>query len=79
MIVHVRLFATLRRHHPDLGIGEAMPVELPDGATVEQLVKRLRLPAAEIKVVFVNSVTQQGGHVLDDGDQVGIFPAVGGG
>jgi sulfur carrier protein ThiS len=56
-----------------------MPVELPDGATVEQLVKRLRLPAAEIKVVFVNSVTQQGGHVLDDGDQVGIFPAVGGG
>jgi molybdopterin converting factor small subunit len=56
-----------------------MPVKLPDGATVEQLVKHLRLPAAEIKVIFVNSVTQQKDHVLDDGDQVGIFPAVGGG
>ena len=79
MIVHVRLFATLRRQYPNLGVGEAMPVELPDGATVEQLVKHLRLPAAEIKVIFVNSVTQQRGHVLDDGDQVGVFPAVGGG
>ncbi len=79
MIVHVRLFAILRRHYPRLGIGEAMPVELPDGATLEQLIKRLRLPAAEIKIVFVNSVTQEWEHVLDDGDQVGIFPAVGGG
>ncbi len=79
MIVHVRLFAILRRHYPRLEIGAAMPVELPDGATVGQLIERLRLPAAEINVISVNSVAQQREHTLDDGDQVGIFPAMGGG
>ncbi len=79
MIVHVRLFATLRRQYPDLGIGESMPVELPDGATIGQLIEHLRLPAAKVKIVFVNGITQNPEHVLNDGDQVGVFPAVGGG
>ncbi len=79
MIVHVRLFATLRRHYPHLGIGEAMAVELTDGATIEQLIEHLHLPATEIKIIFVNSITQKWEHTLGDGDQVGIFPAVGGG
>ena len=79
MVVHVRLFATLRRQYPDLGIGESMPVELPDGATIEQLIKHLRLPATKVKIVFVNGITQHEKHVLSDGDQVGVFPPVGGG
>ena len=79
MVVHVRLFATLRRQYPDLGIGESMPVELPDGATIEQLIEHLRLPATEVKIVFVNGITQKREHVLDDGDQVGVFPPAGGG
>jgi len=77
--VQVRLFATLRRHVPDLGLGEAMPVELPDGATVGQLVERLGLPADQVKIVFVNGVAQEDGSRLSDGDEVGIFPPVGGG
>ncbi len=79
MIVHVRMFATLRRHYPNLGIGESMAVELTNGATIGQLIEHLHLPAAEIKIVFVNSITQKWEYTLDDGDQVGIFPAVGGG
>jgi len=79
MIVHVRLFATLRRHYPHLEIGESMAVELADGATIGQLIEHLHLPAAEIKIVFVNSITQKWEHTLSDGDQVGIFPPVGGG
>ena len=77
--VHVRLFATLRRHYPDLGIGEAMPVELPDGATVGQLIEHLRLPAGEVKVIFVNGIVRGEEHSLSDGDKVGVFPPVGGG
>jgi molybdopterin synthase sulfur carrier subunit len=79
VIVHVKLFATLRRQYPDVGIGESMPVELPDGATVERLIERLRLPADQIKIVFVNNIVQRERYTLSDGDEVGIFPPVGGG
>ncbi|RLC95788.1 MAG: MoaD/ThiS family protein [Chloroflexi bacterium] len=77
--VHAKIFATLRRYHTHLGIGEAMPVDLPEGATVGQLIEQLRLPADEVKVVFVNSIVREENHPLADGDRVGIFPPVGGG
>ncbi len=79
MLVQVKLFATLRRQYPHLGLGEAMPVELEDGATVAQLVSHLDLPAAEVKIVFVNGIVRDTDHVLADGDDLGIFPPVGGG
>jgi len=56
-----------------------MPVELPDGATVGQLIEHLRLPADEVKVIFVNGIVRGEEHALSDGDKVGVFPPVGGG
>jgi molybdopterin converting factor small subunit len=79
MIVHVRLFATLRRHYPHVGIGEPMDVELEAGATIGELIAQLRLPAEQVKVVFVNGIVQEREHVLSAGDEVGVFPPVGGG
>jgi len=77
--VYVRLFATLRRHFPDLQVGETMPVELPEGATVGQLIEHLGLPAGEVKTVFVNNRIREMESPLVEGDKVGIFPPVGGG
>lgn len=77
--IQVRLFATLRRHFPKLGIGEAMSVSLPDDATVRQLLEKMRLSNDEVKVVFVNGTVQDDAHILRKGDEVGIFPPVGGG
>ena len=77
--IHVKLFATLRRHYPHLGVGEAMAVELPEGTTVENMIERLRLPSGEVKLVFVNNLIREEKHRLADGDQVGVFPPVGGG
>ena len=77
--VHVKLFATLRRHYPHLGVGEPMAVELPERTTVGDMIERLRLPADEVKVVFVNHVIREEEHRLADEDQVGVFPPVGGG
>ena len=79
MHVQVKLFATLRRCYPDLGIGEALDVELAPGATVADLVRQLGLPADEVKIVFVNGVVRETDHALADGDELGIFPPVGGG
>ncbi|MBC7321650.1 MAG: MoaD/ThiS family protein [Acetomicrobium sp.] len=77
--VHVRLFATLRRFFPDLQLDETMQVNLPDGATVGQLIDRLNIPVEEIKIVFVNNIFRDMGYALKNGDTVGIFPPVGGG
>jgi molybdopterin converting factor small subunit len=77
--VHVKLYATLRNHRPGLEIGESFAVELPGGATVGQLIQLLGLPEREVKTVFVNGRSQPQDHILADGDELGIFPPVGGG
>ena len=77
--VRVKLFVTLRRYYPKLGIGEAMPVELDEGATVGDLIERLRLPSDVVKVVFVGGVVRGQDYLLADGDEVSMFPPVGGG
>ncbi|NIV30576.1 MAG: MoaD/ThiS family protein [Anaerolineae bacterium] len=77
--VHVKLFASLRQYKPGLGIGESFPVDLPDGTTVQGLIRHLELPEDQVKIVFVNALFRQMDHVLADDDELGIFPAVGGG
>jgi molybdopterin converting factor small subunit len=77
--VQVKLFATLLSHRPGAKAGEPFQVVLPDGASVGQLVEYLGLPDSEVKIVFVNALTRERNHVLADGDEVGIFPPVGGG
>jgi len=75
--VQVKLFATLREHHPELGVGEPLAVSLAEGATVQHLVDMLKLPA--IKLIFVNGAARKEDQPLKDGDIVAIFPPVGGG
>ena len=77
--VQVKLFATLRQYRPGLGIGERFPVELPDGASVRDLARQLELPEDQVKLIFVNGLFQSFEHGLSDGDEIGIFPPVGGG
>ena len=77
--VQVKLFATLRRHYPEYGIGESMTVEVPTGTDVQSLLGHLQIPPDQVKVVFVNHVIRDREHTLADGDRVGLFPPVGGG
>ncbi len=79
MLVMVKLFATLRELFPDLGIGEPMEVKLPDGASVSDLIEKLEIPPDEVKLVYVNGRLRSMDYVLSEGDEVGIFPPVGGG
>ena len=78
--VEVRLYATLRKYHPEEKVGEALVCELADGTTVQELLEdELGVPPGEVKIVFVNGVSRDFDHVLDDGDRLGIFPPVAGG
>ena len=54
-------------------------MDLPAGTTVQGLLRHLDLPEEEVKIVFVNALFRKMDHILADGDELGIFPAVGGG
>jgi len=77
--VRVKVFATLRLYVQGLGIGEAMDVEVSPGTSLEGLLTHLGVPREEVRVVYVNNVCRDLNYRLVDGDQVGIFPVVGGG
>lgn len=77
--VQVRLYATLRRYQPQVRLSQARIVSLPEGATVEQLIAKLGIPADTVKTVFVGGKIVESGYVLRDGDEVGIFPPIAGG
>ena len=77
--VEVRLYANLRRYVPQLGLGEAMKLELYEGATLRHIFKRLELPESEVKRVIVNGRSKKYEYVLLNRDRVAIFPPVAGG
>ena len=80
MLIKVKLFATLRRFAPVSGLpGTPFEVDMPPGATIGQLAQLLQLPPEETKVAFVNGRAQELDFVLSPGDELGIFPPVGGG
>ncbi len=77
--VEVRLYATLRKYYPSLGIGEPLVITLDDKAKLGNLSSELKLPKEEIKVTFVNGRSEEESYLLEDGDRIGIFSPVGGG
>lgn len=79
MKVNVKLFATLQRYKPDVFAGEVFVVELPEKSTLADLVAHLKIRANEVKTMFVNGRARAEMYRLQDGDEVGIFPPVGGG
>jgi molybdopterin converting factor small subunit len=77
--VRVKLFATLRSYRPELKLGEVFSVELRVGATVQDLLEELGIPLVEVKLIFVNGLVREPQYVPADGDDLGLFPPVGGG
>ncbi len=79
MQIHVRLFATLRNYVPESKGGATLTVTLPTSATLLDLIQHLGLPAEEVKLCYVNGRYQEADYALNEGDEVGIFPPIGGG
>jgi molybdopterin converting factor small subunit len=80
MKVQVKLFATLATYAPVVGLpGKPFEVEMTEGATLGDLVAQLKLPADLVKITFVNAVAQELTWALKAGDDIGIFPPIGGG
>ncbi len=79
MMIKVRLFATLRKYLPGLKLGESLDVEVEPGTSILQLYVVLGIPAEEVKLAYVNGIYCEPETILKDGDEIGIFPPIGGG
>ena len=88
MQISVKLYATLVRLVPDrvserypggLRAGDPLSVELADGSTLDDLIETLGLPPEKVRVTFVNGRAQSRDYCIVPGDEIGIFPPVGGG
>lgn len=79
MHIHVKVFASLKRYLPEEQAKGAFDLEVPDGASLGDVVRLLALPAEEVKVTFVNGRTEALSYRLREGDDVGIFPPLAGG
>lgn len=79
MKVRVKLFATLTRLLPGTRAGVPFAMDLADWSTIEDLASILKVPEGEVRIVFVNGIVQPQSYVLREGDEVGLFPPIGGG
>jgi molybdopterin synthase sulfur carrier subunit len=79
MRVEVRVFATLRRYLPELGIGEAKVVQIESGTTLGQIMNDLGLPEKEVKIIMRNNLQADRDDLAYDGDRVTYIPAIAGG
>jgi len=79
MRVRVRLFATLARYLPGTVPGVTIETDLPEGASIEDLLVGLGVPPDEARMVFVNGRARPLDWALEPGDEVGVFPPIGGG
>jgi len=74
MKVEIKLFASLRKY--------SLPpeeMELAEGTTVGNLLKRIGIPPSEVAVALVNGRHAENELALNDGETIALFPPIAGG
>ena len=88
MKIYVKLYATLTQYIPEAilgqyahrtGAGSRLEMSLPEGSTLDDLIAHLEFPRGQVKVIFVNAMARDLDYRLQPGDEIGIFPPIGGG
>ncbi|MCX7904600.1 MAG: MoaD/ThiS family protein [Caloramator sp.] len=75
MKITVKLFAMLSKYTDN----STFTVEIPEGSTVDDLIKKLALPVDEIFNCTINGQNADFNTRLKNGDTVGFYPYIGGG
>ena len=79
MIVTVRFLATFRDFLPRHANRSGLQLDVHERATVQALMKALRVPDELAKIVLVNGQHASEDSFLTDGDIVTVFPPLIGG
>lgn len=74
MKVKVKRFASLRQFGPDEQV-----IEFPEGTTVDDVIHSLNIPVTIRLLRIVNGEHRPPDHVLQDGDELAVFPPIAGG
>ena len=72
--VKVKLFATLRKFGP-----EEQEIEMPEDATMRDVIKLLNLPERIPLLKIVNGEHRNSDYRLKEDDEVALFPPIAGG
>ncbi len=73
MGVRIKLFATLRT-----GRFSEKVYDIKPGTTISEIIKELGLPPEQVSIIFVNGRHANPDTILKDGDDVAMFPPIGG-
>ena len=79
MKVEINLYATLAEYLPKEVKQAGGMIEVEEGLTVNQLMRKLKVPDDYVKLVFIDGLHAGKDSVLRDGSRLGVFPPVGGG
>ncbi|MCF7955450.1 MAG: MoaD/ThiS family protein [Phycisphaerae bacterium] len=74
MLLEVRLFATFRQER-----FKVKEMQLPEGLLLGGLLTKLDISKKDVGILLVNGRHSNEDVILNAGDTVAIFPAVGGG
>jgi molybdopterin synthase sulfur carrier subunit len=80
MKIKIRLFATRLGSLPPGAARNTAELEVPDGASVSEVIRFLEMPPESPKLVFINKRRERDlQRVLQPGDELAVFPPMGGG
>jgi sulfur carrier protein ThiS len=79
MKVNVRLYGTLSREYPGYRHSQGIEVELPDGATVNDLLVHLGISESQKAVVAIDGRIQKANDKMPSGACAQVFQPVHGG
>lgn len=79
MNIEIRLFANLAELLPPGSKNKRAKINVPEGATVQDLLYSLKIPANITNVIMVNGAHKSKDTKLNEGDVVSIIPPVTGG
>jgi sulfur carrier protein ThiS len=79
MKIRVKLFGILPQRYPDYDSSQGLEVEIPEGASVKDLLARLEISASDGGLVAIDNLVVQHDHELEAGVSVRIFQRAFGG
>ena len=77
MQIRVELQAYLSQYSPNGA--EGFDLEVPQGATVDNIVRRLGIPEEMTSVIVINAENGEPETVLNEGDKLTLIPPLAGG
>ena len=79
MKVKVKLYGTLRQRFPGYQHSQGMEVEIPDGATVKDLLALLEISESQRAAIIVEGRVLQAEDEMRSGVPVNVLQTIGGG